>query len=504
MVTGFDIYESKLTNQEVNIVYTPNKNIKSYTYQITKDGELYETYTISSQNPSQINLNQTGTYQISVTLTDKYNRVSEEKSGTYVLDLGEPTISCTESVITMYQTTESEEVKNNILDSCKVIDGVEGDISSNLQFDISSINSNEIGLQKLTLTASDLAGNVGIKDIHLNIRKDNTGLLLGAQITLGIIVILLLYRFIKYRKSINYEKRLTKYSVKAVHDRILSIFDNLIKQYKDTITSISNVLKKSAIVNKLSKRYEKYIPLYKDTYKEGIEIISVKVLTAVLLVAVAILAKTIQFQVLQFYEIFLPLIFGYYLPDIIFMTKYKIHRSRVENDLLQAIIIMNNAFKSGRSITQAIELVTKELEGPIAEEFKKMHLEISFGLEIDVVFKRLSERIELEEVSYLTASLAILNKTGGNIIKVFTSIEKTLFNKKKLKLELLSLTGSSTIIVYMLIAIPLLFIVFISMISPSYFMPLITTPIGGIITAVIIVIYILYIFCVRKIMKVRM
>ena len=95
------------------------------------------------------------------------------------------------------------------------------------------------------------------------------------------------------------------------------------------------------------------------------------------------------------------------------MTKYKIHRSRVENDLLQAIIIMNNAFKSGRSITQAIELVTKELEGPIAEEFKKMHLEISFGLEIDVVFKRLSERIELEEVSYLTASLAILNKTGG-------------------------------------------------------------------------------------------
>lgn len=504
MVTGFDIYESELTNQEVNIVYTPNKNIKSYTYQITKDGELYETYTISSQNPSQINLNQTGTYQISVTLTDKYNRVSEEKSGIYILDLGEPTITCSESVITMYQTTESEEVKNNILDSCKVIDGVEGDISSNLQFDISSINSNEIGLQKLTLTASDLAGNVGTKDIHLNIRKDNTGLLLGAQITLGIIVILLLYRFIKYRKSINYEKRLTKYSVKAVHDRRLSIFDNLIKQYKDTITSISNVLKKSAIVNKLSKRYEKYIPLYKDTYKEGIEIISVKVLTAVLLVAVAILAKTIQFQVLQFYEIFLPLIFGYYLPDIIFMTKYKIHRSRVENDLLQAIIIMNNAFKSGRSITQAIELVTKELEGPIAEEFKKMHLEISFGLEIDVVFKRLSERIELEEVSYLTASLAILNKTGGNIIKVFTSIEKTLFNKKKLKLELLSLTGSSTIIVYMLIAIPLLFIVFISMISPSYFMPLITTPIGGIITAVIIVIYILYIFCVRKIMKVRM
>ena len=225
---------------------------------------------------------------------------------------------------------------------------------------------------------------------------------------------------------------------------------------------------------------------------------------ALLFVIVAVFAKTLQFEVLQMYEVFIPFVFGYVLPDILFITKYNLHRTRIENDLLQAIIIMNNAFKSGRSITQAIELVTKELDGPIAEEFKKMHLEISFGLSVDVVFKRFSERIQLEEVTYLTASLSILNKTGGNIIKVFDSIEKTLFNKKKLKLELLSLTGSSKIIVYMLIGIPILFVVFISMISPTYFVPLISTPIGWIITGLILIIYIVYIVCVQKIMKVRM
>ncbi len=46
-----------------------------------------------------------------------------------------------------------------------------------------------------------------------------------------------------------------------------------------------------------------------------------------------------------------------------------------------------------------------------------MHLELSFGLSVDVVFGRFAKRVELEEVSYLTASLSILNKTGGNIIK---------------------------------------------------------------------------------------
>jgi tight adherence protein B len=131
-------------------------------------------------------------------------------------------------------------------------------------------------------------------------------------------------------------------------------------------------------------------------------------------------------------------------------------------------------------------------------------MEISFGLGIEEVFERFSKRVQLEEVTYLTASLSILNKTGGNIIKVFSSIEKTLFNKKKLKLELRSLTGSSKLIVYVLFAVPLLFILFISLVSPGYFSPFYTTGIGFLLLCIMLFIYILYIWFVSKIMKVRM
>ena len=78
---------------------------------------------------------------------------------------------------------------------------------------------------------------------------------------------------------------------------------------------------------------------------------------------------------------------------------------------------MNNSFKSGRSITQSIDTVAEELEGPMGEEFHIMSLELLYGLEIDVVFERFAKRIDMEEASYLTASLTILNKTGGDIIK---------------------------------------------------------------------------------------
>ena len=83
------------------------------------------------------------------------------------------------------------------------------------------------------------------------------------------------------------------------------------------------------------------------------------------------------------------------------------------------------------------------------------------GLDIEVAFKRFSKRVKSNEAIYLSSSLSVLNKTGGNIIKVFNSIERNMYNRKKLNNELKSLTSSSKLIMYVLILVPPLFIVFI-------------------------------------------
>jgi tight adherence protein B len=233
------------------------------------------------------------------------------------------------------------------------------------------------------------------------------------------------------------------------------------------------------------------------------DFISTKILCSILCIIIAIFAKTIKFKIFNSYDIYIPLVFGFFLPDFLYYYKYKTYRKKLENDLLQAIIIMNNAFKSGRSITQAITLVSNELEGPMAEEFKKMNLELSFGLGMDVVFNRLYERVKIDEVAYLTASLTILNQTGGNIVEVFKSIEKSLFNKKKLSLELKSLTSGSRMIVNVLMIVPVAFILLIWIINPLYFQPLLTTKLGLILCGIVFTYYILYIIVIRKLLKVK-
>ena len=233
------------------------------------------------------------------------------------------------------------------------------------------------------------------------------------------------------------------------------------------------------------------------------DFVSNKFYICLLFVLIITFARIIEGVLPSFLDILVSALLGFFSIDIYFKFYDYIKKRQIEQDLLNAIIIMNNAFRSGRSTMQAIEIVAHELKGPISQEFRKMHLEISYGLSLDVVFDRFSKRVESEEVSYITSSLSILNKTGGNIIKVFSSIEKMLFNKRKLKQEMKSLTSSANMISKILLIMPFIFVIFITILNPSYFMSLFNTTLGNFLLFIIILLYGLYAFIVNKIMKVR-
>lgn len=500
--SGFSLEsQEQVGNQELNIVFTPASTTKKIMYEIRKDEISYEKQELNSAKPFSIPLTETGNFQIRVTEYGS-NGSKTKESGIYRLDFDKPVITIQDSSLTIYQTKKPSEL--DFTDVVKAYDKQDGNLTKSVKSNIDELDLTKQGITKLTFTVSDEAGNSATKTVPLTIMKNPGNSLLALQIIITTFLVFALWRVIIYRRSLTLERRLSKYSVEPIRNNTLSIIDKIGNLYSCILKKMREVFKKSVFLQNYAKKYRKFLPLYHKVYEEEIDLISCKFLSAFGLLLVAIFSKTIQYQVITLSESLLPLVLGFFLPDLLFLSRYKLYRNSLENDLLQAIIIMNNAFKSGRSITQAVDLVTKELTGPIGQEFEKMAMELSFGLAVDVVFDRFSKRVQLEEVAYLTASLSILNRTGGNIIKVFSSIESSMFNKKKLKLEFASLTGGSKIIVMVLIAIPVLFALFISIISPTYLAPLISTDIGRILSGIIVILYSIYIIIVRKVMKVRM
>lgn len=321
-------------------------------------------------------------------------------------------------------------------------------------------------------------------------------------VVIFILAIIVIY-VIKYNKSIKLEKRLSKYAIAPIDNSQVSLFDKLTDTYLNISKKLGNIIIGIPSFKKYSKKYSKYITYDNKKEVREIDFISNKILISITFLFIDIFARVIEGSYPGILEMILISLLGFFVIDIFFMFQDAIKKRQVEQELLNAIIIMNNAFRSGRSTIQAIEIVSKELKGPIKEEFKKMHIEISYGLSLDTVFERFGQRVDLEEVEYITSSLTILNKTGGNIIKVFASIEKSLFNKKTLTIELKTLTSSSSMISKTLLVLPFIFSAIIYFLNPNYFDPFFNTTLGNIIFSFILIDYIMYIYMVQKVMKVR-
>lgn len=496
-VGTLNIIESDLTNKDIVVTYVPNTFVTSYEYTIYKDDVVYKNISIENGDKSNIKLDKTGNYKISIKATTLKGESTYE-TGIYKIDKEAPIIE-----VSNYNYTISPGESIDVLNDVKATDNVDGDITKSITTNKDSLNLNSFGSKKLTYTVVDSAGNTSSKDITINVTYQDY-LLNFNQIVLIIGLVGLLIFLIVLNRVVLLEKRFVKYTVNPLKDNTKSIFDKALLKIQSIVYRISDSLDRFESARKGSKRYQKYVDAFSNNKYNAIDFISMKIITSFIFLIATIIIQTLRFRILNIFELVIPMVIGYFILDIIYAYKYHKYRKKIEKDLLQAIIIMNNCFKSGRSITQAISIVAEQLDGAISDEFKKMSLELSFGLEIEVVFDRFAKRIKLEEAAYLTSSLSVLNKTGGNIIKVFTSIEKTLFNRQKLNLELKSLTGSSRIIMYALTIMPILFVLVISLINKDYYAPLFTSPLGFIIIGVILVLYVTYIFVVRKIMKVRM
>lgn len=332
---------------------------------------------------------------------------------------------------------------------------------------------------------------------------ENSVFFMIIQLLLITFLLLVVFYLIKIKNVLALEKRITRFSTVSITSKPLSFFDRLNLKYYNLIKKISKTLSKSKILIKYSKKYDKYLDKTKVIRDKAIDIISSKILISIIAFVITIVSDVLRGHSFSLLQVLIALVGGFFIPDIFLIINEKKKQKQIENDLFKAVLIMSNAFKSGRSIMQAVEIVSKELDGPISEEFKKMYIDLTYGLDLEVVFERLSNRIKLEETKYMASSLVILNKTGGNVIEVFSSIEKSFFERKKLNDELKATTALSSFVFKILVTIPFIIFTMIYILNPNYFTPLVTTNLGKVLLIIILLIYVLYIVIVKKLIKLK-
>ena len=324
------------------------------------------------------------------------------------------------------------------------------------------------------------------------------------QIILILIPIAVAIYLLRLSKTLRLEKRLSLFAITSNKDHEVSFFDKVGFYIWEFIRFVSKLFKKSTSLRKYGEKYEKFIPYEERNQKEGIYYVTIKLGCTFIVFVLGIITLIMHYHDFDFMILLVILIITFFLPDIFLNLNFNRKRKRIEEDLLKAIIIMNNAFSSGKSIIQAIEMVKLELDGPIQDEFEKIYLDISYGLSLDVVFNRFYERVKLNDAKYITTCLTLLNKTGGDIVRVFSRLEKSILDQKNLRNELYSLTSSSRFVFHFLAILPFVFVLIIFVLNPTYFTPFFASSLGFVILMVILALYIFYIWIIRKLLEVKL
>lgn len=298
---------------------------------------------------------------------------------------------------------------------------------------------------------------------------------------------------IKVSKTLRLSNRIDKYTINN-KDNSISIGDYFYNLYLIFKDKVLNIIKDIKYIKNKTKYYNKF-------NNNGLDIIATKICISIILSFIYIIYSILE-KNFNLFILIIIVIISYYIYNIVLSISEIRRKKLIEDDLLRAIVIMNNAFKSGYNITQAVDMVVRDLTGPISDEFNKISNDLKYGLEIKDVFDRFYDRVKIEDIKYITSSLALLNITGGNLVGVFTNIEKSFTNNKRLKDELNSMTASSKLVYYVLLVMPIFLISVLLMISPDYFKPLLSNIIGYFIILLVIILYISYIVIIKHILKV--
>lgn len=323
------------------------------------------------------------------------------------------------------------------------------------------------------------------------------------EIIICIIFVICAFLFVRIFFQVKNVKRIEDFSISKNNINENSIYDKLYIFFVKLLKRISKYTQKSYFLNNYAKKLDKYLIYNKNKNITSNDYISLKIVYMLFVLILYFITCIIRNININFFVSLLICILSFFIIDVIIYIVYKNKRNTIESGLLQAVVIMNSAFKSSKNIYQAINIVRTSLPSPIKEEFDIIAKDLNYGLDLTTVFSRFYDRVKVDEIKYITSSLSLLNKTGGNIVSVFNMIEKHFYDKLKIKNELASLTSSSKMLYRILTFIPFVFVIVIVILNPTYFNPLITTKIGLVLDIIMLLMYGLYIIIIKKVLKVE-
>lgn len=167
---------------------------------------------------------------------------------------------------------------------------------------------------------------------------------------------------------------------------------------------------------------------------------------------------------------------GFAVPWVYLSMKINRRQKLFTDQLQDTLSMVANALRVGFSFMQAMDLISREMPDPMGEEFKRVVQDIRVGSTQEAALERMSKRVNSDDFNLVVTAVLIQHQVGGNLSTILDTISTTINDRIKMKREAKTLTAQGRMSGWVLAALPIGITAVLFMINPTYFDPLLRSP----------------------------
>jgi tight adherence protein B len=181
-----------------------------------------------------------------------------------------------------------------------------------------------------------------------------------------------------------------------------------------------------------------------------------------------------------------------------------------EEQLADTLLLMANSLKAGFSFLQTMEMVGRESQPPISEEFARVVQEISVGVPVAQALQNLTHRVRSMDLNLMVTAVIIQREVGGGLAEILETIAEIIRERMRIKREIRVLTTqgkwSGGILAMLPVGIAVLIHISNKAADPyseSFVQPLLNDPLGVTMLVVAACLEILGFLVIMRIVSIR-
>ncbi len=178
------------------------------------------------------------------------------------------------------------------------------------------------------------------------------------------------------------------------------------------------------------------------------------------------------------FGIILGALLGFAVPGLYRRVRTERRYQAFANQLPDALQLVIGSLRSGFSFPQALDAMVQEAADPIATEFSRALAETRLGADIEDALGRLAIRMRSKDLEWAVIAVRIQREVGGNLAEVLSTNVATMREREALRRHVRALSAEGRLSAYILAPLPVLALVFLLALRPSYILPLFTSFVG--------------------------